>query len=279
MNLARSMWYYQRRKDDREVIDKLNEMAERMPTRGFDEYYGRIRREGLLWNRKRVLRVYRLLKLKLRRKRKKRLPARVAQPLCQPDRPNETWSADLMEDALEYGRRIRILNIIDDYNREALCMDVQFTYPGEYVVRAMQVLEAEKGLPRCIRVDNGPEFISKVFQEYCKGKGIEILYIQPGKPTQNAYVERFNRLYREDILDAYLFSSIEQVRILTERFQSDYNNHHPHASLGKMSPIEYLHDEENESSENVKAKMNDALRLSALTFSSDSIGKNLSDIP
>jgi putative transposase len=272
------MWYYKRRKDDREVIDKLNELAEKLPTRGFDTYFGRIRHEGLKWNRKRVLGVYRLLKLKLRRKRKRRLPSRSHKPLIAPRQPNMTWSADLMADSLENGRRIRVLNIIDDFNREALCIDAQHSYPGNYVVRAMEILEMERGLPKTIRVDNGPEFLSKVFTSFCTDRGIQIQYIQPGKPTQNAYVERFKRHYREDVLDAYLFTSLEQVRILSEKFRMEYNSGHPHSSLGGNSPHRYLHDKGNDSSDNVKAKMNDSLQSSTLTLSPQSIESHLGDI-
>jgi len=120
------MWYYQSKRDDSEVIDKLNAMAERWPHRGFNEYYGRIRNEGLVWNRKRVLRVYRLMKLNLRRKRKRRLPARIKEPLTQPLGINHTWSMDFMSDSLIYGKRFRILNIIDDFNREALAIEPDF---------------------------------------------------------------------------------------------------------------------------------------------------------
>ena len=231
------MWYYQHRKDDSEVIDKLNELSEQLPTRGFDEYYGRIRSAGFKWNRKRVLRVYTLMKLKLRRKRKRRFPARVKRPLSQPGSINESWSADFMSDALANGRRVRIFNVIDDYNREALIVDAQYSYPADFVVRSLERLALERGLPKSIRVDNGPEFISKTFQTWCEQHEIAIHYIQPGKPTQNAYIERFNRLYREDILDAYLFMNLEQLEILNEKWKRDYNDNHPHSSLEGMSPI------------------------------------------
>jgi putative transposase len=110
------MWYYQSKKDDSEVIDKLNELADKLPHRGFDTYFGRIRAEGIIWNRKRVLRIYRTMKLQMRRKRKKRLPSRVREPLVLPQTMNETWSMDFMCDTLESGRRFRILNVIDDVN-------------------------------------------------------------------------------------------------------------------------------------------------------------------
>lgn len=238
--LHRSMWYYESKRDDREVIDKLNELAEKMPIRGFDEYYGRIRREGFLWNRKRVLRVYRLMHLNLRRKRKRRLPARVKEPLTQPEGINHTWSMDFMSDSLVYGRRFRVLNIIDDYNREALAVEPDFSLPGGRVVQILNEVIFWRGKPREIRVDNGPEFISKTLQEWAGENDIKMKYIQPGSPTQNAYIERFNRFFREDILDAHLFGDLNQVRHLAWDWMSDYNEAHPHKSLGDLSPIEYL---------------------------------------
>jgi putative transposase len=233
------MWYYQSKRDDGEVIDKLNELAEQLPTRGFDEYYNRLRKEGLKWNRKRVLRVYRSMGLSIRRKRKKRLPCRTKQPLNVPSGLNHTWSMDFMSDALSYGRRIRILNVIDDYNREALAIEAAHSFPGERVVRILKELVFLRGKPKQIRVDNGPEFLSKIFVNWCQLYGIEIVYIQPGKPAQNAYIERFNRLFREDVLDAYIFDNIDQVRELSDQWMNDYNYNHPHGSLNKKSPIEF----------------------------------------
>jgi len=233
------MWYYQSKRDDSQVIDKLNELAEKLSTRGFDEYYNRIRREGHQWNRKRVLRVYRDMGLKMRRKRKKKLGSRTKEPLVVPETINHTWSMDFMSDSLSYGRRIRILNIIDDFNREALAVESDFSFPGEQVVRVMKELTFLRDKPKVIRVDNGPEFLSKIFVNWCAFHGIKIKYIQPGKPTQNAYIERFNRLFREDILDAYIFDDIHQLRKLTSEWMEDYNRNHPHSALGKKSPYEY----------------------------------------
>jgi putative transposase len=233
------MWYYKSIKDDSITIDKLNELAERYPTRGFDEYYSKIRNEGLKWNRKRVLRIYRLLGLTMRRKRKRRLPARVKRPLSTPMILNHTWSMDFMSDSLSYGRKIRILNVIDDYNREALAVEADFSFPGEKVVKILDEIIFWRGKPQNIRVDNGPEFISKSFMRWCKTNKIEIFHTQPGKPMQNGYVERFNRLYREDILDAYLFEDMNQVRNLSYNWMEDYNSNHPHDALGKISPWKY----------------------------------------
>lgn len=236
ISLQRSVWYYQSRKNDQEVMDKLQHYAELYPTRGFDEYYGMIRNEALIWNRKRVLRVYRSMKLGLRRKRKRRLPARIKQPLQQQQQPNTSYSMDFMSDALCSGRKLRVLNIMDDCTRESLAAYADFSIPAEKVVTVLDDIIGERGVPQQIRVDNGPEFLSKVFTNWCTKKGIEVKYIQPGRPMQNGYIERLNRTYREDVLDAYLFESLEEVRIISDEWQHGYNNYHPHKSLNRKTP-------------------------------------------
>jgi len=248
------MWYYQSIKDESEVMDKLSELAESLPTRGFDEYYGRIRQQGYRWNRKRVLRIYRLMKLGLRRKHKKRLPFRIKHPLTIPDHYMNTWSMDFMSDALVDGRKIRILNIIDDYNREALAVEVGLGFASDRVIRVLNQLKEDIGLPERLRVDNGPEFTSKKFQSWCNENNIEIRFIQPGSPTQNAFIERFNRYFREDVLDAYWFEDLEQLRIIMEKWKLDYNENHPHKSLGRLSPNQFK--QERNDKDKLRKKLN-----------------------
>lgn len=240
VNLSRSQWYYQSKRDDTEVVDALDQLANDFPTRGFDTYYGRLRAQGKKWNRKRVLRLYRKLNLNIRRKRKRRLPARIKQPLVQPVMINRTWSMDFMHDSLEYGRKIRVLNIIDDFSREALAVEADYSHSGQSVVAVLEELIWSRGKPLAIRTDNGPEFISNCLSSWCKERNIEMKYIQPGEPTQNAYIERFNRLFREDVLDAYVFEDLKQVKDLAEEWKNDYNLNHPHSSLGGLSPKNYL---------------------------------------
>jgi putative transposase len=148
---------------------------------------------------------------------------------------------DFMHDTLENGRRFRVLNIIDDYNREALTVQPGFSFSGEHVIRSLEEIELLRGLP-------GPEFLSKTFRVWCDKKEIVIKYIQPGKPVQNAYVERFNRLFREDVLDAYIFESMDQVKVLSEKWRCDYYENHPHQSLGRMSPTRFLQKAKTEAS-------------------------------
>ena len=239
IGLARSQWYYISKRNDQPVIDKLQELAARHATKGFETYFKLIRREGLIWNRKRVLKVYRLLNLRFKRRGKKRLPARIKEPLAVAKTLNHTWSMDFMSDALSSGRRLRVLNIMDDYSREMLAVHVDYSIPGQAVIQQLAILEQERGLPEIIRVDNGPEFTGFEFAEWCRNKGITVKYIQPGKPMQNAFIERLNKTYREDVLNAYLFDNLEQVRILSDEWLWTYNKELPHGSIGDMTPYEF----------------------------------------
>lgn len=144
---------------------------------------------------------------------------------------------DFMSDTLATRRRVRILNIMDDCTREILAAHADYSIAGEGVVDVLKRITDERGKPDQIRVDNGPEFLSKSFTGWCNREGIAIKYIQPGKPTQNAYIERLNRTYREDILDAYQFENLEQLRILSDEWQYQYNHYHPHQSLSRKTPV------------------------------------------
>lgn len=239
VSLPKSMFYYKSIKDDSQVINKLTELAEKKPREGQDKYYLRIREEGLVWNYKRVRRIYLIMGLNHRRRLKKRIPSRIKEALNQPINKNQTWSMDFMSDALQSQRKFRVLNIIDDYNREALWIEVAYSMPSSFVIAVLERTISENGKPSRIRVDNGPEFCSKEFTEWCENNQIFIQYIQPGKPMQNGYIERFNRTYRQDILDAYLFNDLEHVTQLTQEWLEDYNNHRPHESLGGMTPVKY----------------------------------------
>ena len=144
-----------------------------------------------------------------------------------------------MSDSLSDGRRVRMFNVIDDYNREALAVEPGLSFPATRVTRVLNQLEEEIGLPKVIRVDNGPEFISKEFTAWCERRAIEIRYIQPGKPMQNGFIERFNRTFREDVLDAYWFEDLEQLGIIAEKWRYDYNFYHPHKALEYKAPCQY----------------------------------------
>jgi putative transposase len=241
LNLNRSTFYYRCKvKDDSAIVERLEYYAEKLPNRGFWHYFERMRnKEGQLWNHKRVKRVYDMMKLNIRRKHKKRLPSREKKPLEAPSTINEVWSMDFMHDALITGRSFRLLNIIDDFNREVLAIEIDTSLPSERVKRVLEDLFDYRGIPKVIRVDNGPEFVSSALINFCKINNIELRHIQPGKPMQNGFVERFNRTFREDVLDAYLFESLAQVREIKDQWIEDYNNNYPHQSLRFLSPIDY----------------------------------------
>lgn len=240
VHLSSSTQRYQKKegKDD-VVIKQLQHLVEKHPAIGFWQSFYRIRRQGWVWNHKRVYRVYTLLRLNIRRRAKKRLPARVKQALYQPDHPNVVWSIDFMADSLWNGRTFRLLNIVDDFNREVLHIESDTSLPTARLIRCLEMLKELRGLPKMIRVDNGPELISASLDAWCKENGITLVFIQPGKPTQNGYVERCNGSIRRELLNAYLFQTLDEVRQKAEEWRVDYNQHRPHKSLGYVPPIEY----------------------------------------
>jgi len=240
LGIPRSIYYYQSRRDYQPVIKALQAHIGRHPTYGFPKAQAYIRRAGNSWNHKRVHRVYKLLKLNLRRKGKRRIPARIKQPLEQVNQPNEIWSIDFMQDSLLNGRKFRTFNAIDDFNCEVLAIEIDTSLPATRVIRTLsQVLEL-RGKPGKIRMDNGPEFISHKFELWCKEHQINLQYTQPGRPMHNGRVERFNGTYRRDILDAYLFEDLWQLKALTEEYVEEYNNERPHKALNNLTPKEYL---------------------------------------
>ena len=224
---------------DEPIAQELRQLADRQPRWGCGKMTDYLRNQGHIWNHKRIRRVYRAMALHLKRKPKKRLAARSAQPLMVPAQANQTWSLDFMSDSLSNGRTFRTLNVIDDYNREALWIEVDTSLPAERVVRVLEQLLDWRGNPTCIRMDNGPELISQRLASWAKEKNIALLHIQPGKPAQNAYIERFNRTYREDVLDAYLFDDLQEVRNITEHWLEDYNTIRPHEALQGLAPRQF----------------------------------------
>ena len=161
-------------------------------------------------------------------------------PLFVPQKPNQVWSADFMSDTLYAGKRFRTFNVIDDFNREALQIEIDTSITGRRLIRVFERLGLERGLPDLLRVDNGPEFLSSEFIAWAESAGMMIHYIQPAEPNQNAYVERFNRTYRNELLDLYLFRNLAEVREATYWWMIGYNEKRPHDSLGDLTPAEYM---------------------------------------
>lgn len=227
-------------KDDEEVVAHMMRIVQENHRWGFRLIYDLMRTEGTTANHKRVHRLYKEAGLHLRRRAKHRIPARVKDPIVLPIGPNITWSMDFMSDCLVSGRKYRTFNVIDDFNREALTITIDTSLPAERVVRALEELVAWRGKPERIRMDNGPEFIAHVMEKWATGQNIEFTYIQPGKPMQNGLVERFNKTYRTEVLDAWVFQTLEQVRAITQEWMWRYNHVRPHRSLLRLTPRAFL---------------------------------------
>jgi putative transposase len=176
------------------------------------------------------------MRLNLPRRTKRRLPQRVKQPLEVVPEPNRGWSMDFMSDSLVSGQLFRTFNVVDEGTREALAIEVDTSLPAERVIRVLEQIKDSRPLPMQIRVDNGPELISSKLVEWSEKNGVRLQYIQPGKPTQNAYIERFNRTFRCEVLDAYLFRSLSEVREIVHHWMLVYNEERPHESLGNLPP-------------------------------------------
>lgn len=196
-----------------------------------------IKQSGHRWNHKRVYRNYIAMGLNLRIKPRKRLPSREAKCIIQPIQRNICWSIDFMSDALWQGHRFRTFNVIDDYNREGLGIYVDFGISAVKVTQCLDRLASIQGYPKIIRLDNGPEFTSLHFNSWAKMHHIQLDYIQPGKPAQNALIERFNRTYRQEVLDMNLFSCLDEVRTISQAWLVTYNQVRPHQALGNLPPL------------------------------------------
>jgi putative transposase len=241
VQISRSYYAYQPTpRDDTPVIDALQERVEKHSEYGFDKLFPMLRRAGFAWNHKRVRRVYRLLGLHLRRPVKKRLPRRKAKVFEIPSSPNFRWSVDFMSDSFASGQHFRTLNLIDDFNREALAIEIDTSLPTKRFIRVLEQLKECRGLPKEIRMDNGPEFIAKALENWAEKYGIDLVFIQPGKPTQNALIERFNGSYRRAVLDKHWFNSLDNVRQHTDEWIEHYNHERPHAGLNNFTPAEVL---------------------------------------
>jgi putative transposase len=240
--ISTSVYYYvpKRKDEDYVIMQELSALAELHKTWGFWLMFHRLRKLNYKWNHKRVYRLYKLMRLLLRCKRKKRLPVGVKEPLQRPIEPNVTWSIDFMHDTLKCGKKIRSLNVIDDFNREVLAICLDTSLPSVRVIRALNQLVEWRCKPDKIRVDNGPEFIAQVLKDWCENAKIELAYIQPGKPTQNSLIERFNRTFRHEVLDCYMFSTISELKTFAYAWMWMYNNERPHAGLDYLTPHEFL---------------------------------------
>jgi putative transposase len=243
VGLSRTVLYrpkVNRLERDQEVIDAINEVLRKRPGWGFWKCFDRIRLDGHVFNHKRVHRVYCEMKLNMKRRTKKRVITRSDQPLVYIQAVNHTWTLDFMRDTLYDGRPFQTLNVIDEGNREALRIEVGTSISAARVVRVMNELIEVYGKPAAIRLDNGPELTAELFTDWAKKHGTQLRFIQPGKPNQNALIERFNKSLRDEVLDANPFNTLSEVQQAVDEWITDYNEYRPHESLGRIPSTVFL---------------------------------------
>ena len=247
MEVQRATVRYQRReRNDEGLRARLKELAAKRPRFGYRRLWAMLRRDKhpdgtprWVVNHKRVHRIYREEGLAMRRRAQKRLRAQARVPLGLPVGANQVWTMDFTEDQLASGRKFRTLNLMDGYTREALAIEVDTSLPGTRVVRVLEGLKQTRGVPEAIVVDNGPEFISRALDQWALANGVVLHFIDPGKPTQNAYIESFNGKFRDECLNQNWFVDLADARQIIEVWRVDYNTMRPHSSLGYLTPEEF----------------------------------------
>jgi len=239
LNLSCSAYYYRAKMSGENAViaDWLMRLTSTNKRWGFGLCYLYLRnRKGFTWNHKRVYRIYRELELNLRIRPRRRIKRDKPDALSVPTTINQVWSMNFMSDSLADRRLLRTFNVIDDYNREGLAIDVDLSIPSARVIRALEQIIEWRGKPAAIRMDNGPEYIAQTLVNWANDNRITLLYIQPGKPTQNAFIERFNRTVRHEWLDMHDFVSVSHAQSLATQWLWQYNNERPHMALNGLTP-------------------------------------------
>jgi putative transposase len=206
---------------------------------GYRRLHALLRREGVRVNHKRVARLYREEGLAVRRRGRKRIVAAGRGRLPAPVGPNEQWGVDFLSDALAGGRRIRIFTVLDLFTRETLAIEIDTSLPGERVVRVLEHVVAGRGAPQCLVLDNGPELTGLALDRWAAACGVQLRFIDPGKPIQNAIVESFQGRLRDECLNEHWFLSLADARQIVEGWRVDYNRSRPHSTLGYQTPEEF----------------------------------------
>ena len=241
IGISRSLYRYEsRRPEDTAVRDRLCELAALKRRYGYRRLHVLLRREGWEINHKRTFRVYQAAGLSIRRRKRKRIGVLERQPMIVATGPNQSWSMDFVSDGLADGRKLRCLNIVDDYTKECLAIEVDTSLPGRRVAAVMERLLETRGLPQSVTVDNGPEFTGKVFDEWAYRHRLTLRFIDPGKPQQNAYIESFNGKFRDECLNEHWFVSLRDAKALIEDWRQEYNEERPHSSLGYRTPGQFV---------------------------------------
>jgi putative transposase len=238
MTVAVSSYRYQTKRRDEPLRTRLVELAREKPRFGYRRLHVLLGRSGEQVNHKRVHRIYREAGLMIRRKKRKHC-VRVGKPLVARTSANQEWALDFLHDAVDCGRAIRVLSVVDAYTRECLALEVDTSFASRRVTRVLDEIVAERGRPQAIRCDNGPELTSRHFLAWCVERQIELVHIQPGKPTQNARVESFHGRLREECLSVSWFQNLFDARRKIAAWRTEYNEERPHSSLGYKTPKEF----------------------------------------
>lgn len=239
LGLSRSVLHYVSQRHDDGLQARLIELAGERRRFGYRRLHILVEREGFGVNHKRVHRLYREAGLAVRRRRKRERVAVERRPLQIPSGPNHTWSMDFVFDALANGKPIKCLNVVDDCTKEAVVIEAARRINGQGVADLLEAACRFRGYPACIRTDQGPEFTGRSLDQWAQANGVKLLLIQPGKPTQNAYVESFNGKFRDECLNENWFVSLDHARAVISEWRRDYNEVRPHSSLAQRTPAEF----------------------------------------
>ena len=241
IGLSTATWRYQRRTSATNVavLERLHAHAAARARFGYRRLHILLERDGLAVNHKRVHRIYQAAGLQVRRRRRKRLTRAERVPLPAASRPRERWSMDFTTDTLADGRNFRTLNIVDDFTRECVAIEVDRSLPGLRVTRVLDRLRASIGLPQTIVMDNGPEFAGRTLDAWAYAHDVTLRFIRPGKPIENAYVESFNGKFRDECLNEHWFVSLADATAVIEAWRIDYNTVRPHSSLAGRTPMQF----------------------------------------
>ncbi len=239
IQIGRSTWMYRsRRGPDDEVRGALRELAANRPRYGYRRLHVLMGREGHRMNHKRLYRLYRTEGLAVRRKKRKRL-TRERTPMLPPSKLNERWSMDFVHDRFGRGRKFRTFNLVDEFSRECPAIEVDTSISAARVIRVLDRVAEERGLPDEILIDNGTEFTSKALEAWAHRRGVKLRFSRPGKPNDNPYIESFNGKFRDECLNEHWFTSLDDARTTIEQWRRDYNQVRPHSSLDNMTPEEF----------------------------------------
>ena len=219
---------------------RIVELAQERRRFGYRRIHALLRREGHPVNHKRVYRLYSAANLAVKRRKRRKGVMVPHEPLTLPNQRNEVWSMDFVMDALANGRRIKILTVVDDCTKEAIDLVADFGISGHYVTRILDQAARFRGYPRAIRTDQGPEFTGRALDQWAYQRGVQLKLIQPGKPTQNAFIESFNGKFRDECLNVHWFSTLDDARVKIEAWRQEYNESRPHKALNQLSPLEYV---------------------------------------